>query len=817
MGRANLCGCVAIHCYLGPIKHLYMKSFYILMGLMAVGLSAHAQSYQGPGSCRHGRSAQCRMGGGGTAQVDVLHYDITVDTLNFTTHLLGGHTSIVFSAAAPGLTQLVLSLEGPLTDSVTHSTGPLVYNHTGNVLSIDLPAAMSMGQTDTLHVHYRGQPAQDPSGWGGFYWNGAYAFNLGVGFDVDPHVFGRAWFPCNDVFTDRSTYAFHIKAPAGSSAFCNGLRDSVQTLPWGASVHHWHIDQTMPTYLACMAVAPYHWLERQYDGIPTVWACLPTDTNAVLSTFQHMPEAVQTFTDRFGPYRWPRIGYSLVPFNSGAMEHASSIHIGKPFVNGSLDFETLWAHELSHMWWGDLVTCQTAEDMWLNEGFAVYAEALFTEAVYGTDAYRSFIRNNHRKVLQFTHISDGAYYAMNAVPHAVTYGSTVYEKGPGVAHTLRGHLGDSLYFIGCRRYMDSLAFGNATSYDLRDVMEVATGTDLHGFFDGWVFQPGFPHFEVDSFSVDDEVPGSYLVTLHLRQKSRGNSHVYDALVPVQLVSGTQQQTFWLPISAPTAVHQVVTAFNPTWVTIDRDEKLSDAVADREKVIGTTGITTFENTNVSIRVDSVPAGPSTLRVSDHFVSPDPISGPIFGHTINPYHYWTIEGEMDPTLVGRAKFKYDGTTSTTSGYMDNDLITFDEDSLVIIYRPGPGHHWALAPHQTLIPGTSTTNKRGEVEVDSVRLGQYALAQRDYSSTIGMAATEGLRLGPNPTTGPVSVHWSGPADRLTLTDLNGRTVSVHPIRPDQRSLTIDLCAGAAGLYRVTLTGAGATRSGKVVLIRP
>lgn len=793
-----------------------MKALLLTSGLMALAMATIAQPYLGPGSCKHGRKGQYRMGGGSASNVDVLHYDITVDTLNFTTHLLGGHTSVVFSAASPGLTQLVLSLEGPVTDSVTHSSGTLVFAHAGNVLTIDLPAAMNMGQTDTVHIHYRGQPAQDPSGWGGFYWNGYYAFNLGVGFEVDPHVYGRAWFPCNDVFTDRSTYAFHIKAPSGSSAFCNGLRDSVQTLPWGASIHHWHIDQTMPTYLACMAVAPYHWLERQYDGISTVWACLPADTNAVLGTFANMPTAVQTFTDHFGPYRWPRIGYSLVPFNSGAMEHASSIHIGKPFVNGSLDYETLWAHELSHMWWGDLVTCETAEDMWLNEGFAVYAEALFTEAMYGTDAYKSFIRNNHRKVLQFTHIpdNDGAYYAMNQVPHAVTYGSTVYEKGPGVAHTLRGFMGDSLYFVGCRKYMDSLAFGNATSYDLRDVMQAATGVDLQGFFDGWVFQPGFPHFEVDSFAVSDEVPGQYLVSIYLRQKSRGNSHVYDARVPVQLINGSQQQTFWLPISTPTVSHQVVVDFNPTWVTIDRDEKMSDAVADREKVISGTGITTFENTNVSIRVDAMPTGPSTIRVSDHFVSPDPNNGPVYGHTINPYHYWTLEGELAPGFIGKAKFKYDGTTSTTSGYMDNDLITFDEDSLVMLYRPGPGHDWQIAPHQALNPGSLTTNKRGDIDVDTVQLGQYALAQRDYSSGIIRHDERSLMIGPNPTEGPFTLTWTEEALRVVVTDVEGRVVLSNPLMATYRTATLDLSGSAPGVYQVSLVSGMRTIQGKVAV---
>ena len=106
-----------------------------------------------------------------------------------------------------------------------------------------------------------------------------------------------------------------------------------------------------------MAVGPYYTLVDTMSSIPVEIACLAIDTTKVKSTFTNLDTTVSKFISAYGPYPFEKIGYCLIPFNSGAMEHASSIHIGRVFVNGSQTYSTLWAHELSHMWWGDKVTC----------------------------------------------------------------------------------------------------------------------------------------------------------------------------------------------------------------------------------------------------------------------------------------------------------------------------------------------------------------------------------------------------------------------------------------------------------------------------
>ena len=169
---------------------------------------------------------------------------------------------------------------------------------------------------------------------------------------------------------------------------------------------------------------------------------LPGDTTNMKLSFTHLDEAMQAFEGRFGAYRWPKVGFSAVPFNAGAMEHATCIAYPKSLLDGTTNYETLMAHELSHHWWGDLVTCRTAEDMWLNEGWASFCEMLFTEALYGEEAYRDAVRDNHKDVLLYAHRSDGGRFPVSGIPLNITYGDHVYNKGADVARNLRSFMGD---------------------------------------------------------------------------------------------------------------------------------------------------------------------------------------------------------------------------------------------------------------------------------------------------------------------------------------------------------------------------------------
>src|SRR5690606_2565466 len=129
--------------------------------------------------------------------------------------------------------------------------------------------------------------------------------------------------------------------------------------------YHWHLPQSIPSYLACVAVAPYSVVTYPHQGIaeefPVELHAKASDTTSLKSAFVHLGDAIEAFENSYGAYSWGKVGYTLVPFNAGAMEHATNIAYPIYAASG-LSQEALMAHELGHMWWGDLVTCETAGD-----------------------------------------------------------------------------------------------------------------------------------------------------------------------------------------------------------------------------------------------------------------------------------------------------------------------------------------------------------------------------------------------------------------------------------------------------------------------
>ena len=124
-------------------------------------------------------------------------------------------------------------------------------------MKVALNGSMSMNDETDIEIHYSGTPMQDASGWGGFYFSGNFAWNLGVGFADDPHSYGRIWFPCFDNFIERSSFDFHVRVNNDRVASCNGLLDNIESHNDSTKTYHWELAQSIPSYLACVTVGPY--------------------------------------------------------------------------------------------------------------------------------------------------------------------------------------------------------------------------------------------------------------------------------------------------------------------------------------------------------------------------------------------------------------------------------------------------------------------------------------------------------------------------------------------------------------------------------
>lgn len=816
------------HCFASPfgVKSHFSRIHYLrimirisLLLLLISGL-AHASGPSMRYQCVHtGQGVLPQQAEKLPAGFDAAHYTITIDSIDMQAGTIKGNTEVTFVSEQASLNQVSLSLLEFTVDSVTSADQPVSYMYDDTTLTVDLSMSLAVNDTVRVRVHYHGTPSTDASGWGGFYFTGGYAFNLGVGFLADPHNFGRSWYPCIDEFTSRSSYDFYITTESGQRAFCNGDLIQQSGLPGGQIQWHWNIGQSIPSYLVGLAVGPYISFTDTSSGIPVEFACLPADTNNIKATFSNLDSTVTGFSNAYGPYPFSKIGYCLIPFNSGAMEHATSIHIGRVFINGTQSYATLWAHELSHMWWGDKVTCASQEDMWLNEGFASFNEAYYYEVNSSKETYTNWIRSNHRQVVQFAHTpaQDGSYLTLNNIPHEYTYGSHVYNKGASIAHTMRGYMGDSAFFEGCRAYMNNRAFHHASSYDLRDDMSSGSGVPMNRFFDDWVFTPGFPHFSIDSVNI---VFGAFdHVYVHTRQRSKGVSHLYEMPVEINLTDGVSDTTFTVVIDSAVNTFHFPLLFTPTMVTIDRALRITDAIVDYEQEISSTGVKVMYETNVVLNVQNVGSSNSLVRVEHNYVMPDPFKQSNPGIRLSDYHYWKIDGLLDPALVTKATFVYDGSTSPSTGYLDNTLITGSEDSLVMLFREGAWDDWNIVDHYNVNTGPSVLDKRGTIIVDTLRRGEYAFGMMDYSVGYDEAGpvkeVKVMSIFPNPAKDLLTIELSegygtgSPGASFRVTDTGGRMFLEEAISDQVSGYQLDISSLSSGLYLLNLYDKGSVKA--------
>lgn len=747
--------------------------------------------------------------------VNILNYTINLNITDFTTNVIKGNTQIKFTPKINGINKLSLDLLKLTVDSIESGTTNLTYSYNDTLLRVNLLSTYNINDTTSITVYYHGTPQIDATNSGGFYFQSGYAYNLGVGFSANPHTYGRVWFPCFDNFIERSTYEFNITTNSGKIAYCNGYLAHDTTDINGNRTRKWILNKEIPSYLACVAVANYTQVNQTYNGIngpiPIVLAAVASDTTAIKSSFVNLNLALSTYENHFGAYKWNRVGYAFVPFSSGAMEHATNITYPRSFGTGGLSYQTLYAHELSHHWFGDLATCRTQEDMWLNEGWAHYCEFLFTEALSGYTSYLSAVRTNHENNLHFNHVEEGGYLTLSNIPFAYTYGRHVYDKGADVAHTMRGYMGDSLFFYSVKTYLAQNNYKDVSSTDFRNALTAASGMDMTNFFNDWVFNPGWTHFSIDSFKVVPSGP-NYSVTVFVKQKLTAAPNYYTN-VPLEMTfkaANWTEQIQKFTMSGATASFNFVVPFNPVFVALNMGEKICDAVAPEYKKIKTTGSQNFVNAKMTMSILSI-SDSAFIRVEHNYTAPDPYKSCCIPYRLSPNHYWKVDGILPATFKAKATLNYNGNTSSFSGnyWLDNNLINTYEDSLVLMYRKNAGDEWQVYPYFTKNYVGSNNNKTGIITIDSLQLGEYVFAMKDH--TLGIKDHSQLnelpeiKIFPNPakdllTVDAASLKLSGTTS-IIITDTSGKIVYKEKINQQQTIFNVSTSTYSNGIYFITI----------------
>lgn len=734
--------------------------------------------------------------------LDILKQHIKLNITDFTNRIISGSCDIRFKAITNNVQGITLDLHEFTVDSVTSGNQQLSFSYAANLLHIPFQTAMNNGDSTDISVWYHGEAQQGSGGWGGFYWNQGIAFNMGVTlFDI-PHNAGRFWFPCFDNFTEKGFYEVTVTTQPNHVAVCGGFLISEIENPDLTKTWHWKLNQSVPSYLVSVAVGPFTFVEDTYAGtngnIPVMLAALASDTTALKNSFQNLEASFEIYEEFYGPYLWDRIGYVVVPFTGGAMEHATNVAYQRTLIDGATTYESVMAHELSHHWWGDLVTCETAEDMWINEGMAVFSEYLFLEQLYGRPTAISALRSSHSSVIKTAHISDDDYHPLNGVPQEHTYGKHSYDKGGNVAWSLRGYMGDELFFKGLKAILKARPYGNVNALEFRDIMTDSTGYDVGPFFDDWFLQPGFTEFLLDSFTVSP-AGNQFNVEIRTSQRLREADHLYTQ-VPLEIsFIGPQRQvvTATHTHSGLSSLSAHVVPFAPVAVFINRSQKLFYAVTADEKEVKTTGTSVLSYSNFRLSTETV-TDSALVRSEYHWAAPEQNLAEPWKYEITPDRFWKIDGIFPSDFTAAGIFAYDGSNTGP------DNIIYTEDSVLVFYRKNIGDYWRPAPNQTLNK-QALGDKKGNVSVKPLIKGEYCIGTR--RATVGIWESDNQKTGnfsiaPNPNGGIFRLVnvITGKQAKLTatLTDSAGKRLKTFTVAENGE---IDLSELASGTYYINL----------------
>ena len=729
--------------------------------------------------------------------IDVTHYAVHINELNFTNRTLQGETFVEFTAT-DRVSAVVLELKSLIVTNVDCDfTGVQGFSQEGDFLTINFAEPIEATESATLDIVYGGSTFSET--WGGVEWWGSdYVYNLGVGFDSQPHNLGKTWFPCVDNFTDKATYDVFVTATNNKKAICGGnFVESVDNGD-GTSTWHWNTPQEIATYHISFAVGDFVLWEDVFHGIerdiPIEVYTTPSLSGRVEATFVHIHEIVAFFEENLGPYPFNRIGY--ISTSKGCMEHTDNIALATSVISGNTDNEEYLAHELSHMWSGNMVTCAEAGDMWLNEGFAQFWGAFYEAGVYGEQHFQNTISTLVNSINSWCN-NPNNWMPLNNIPLDMTYdGNAVYDRGAVIVNTMMNYMGRENFLSAMRAFFEQYAYQAATSEQLCEALTQTSGIDMHGFFDTYVYSSGMPHLYAVIKSVE-QVDEWYDVTVELRYQHIGDTHIgqHNAYELTFIGPDFQLATERVNWDGLQYEATVSIGFEPIGVIGDFNNNWLDGKTQKNFMLKTTSSQNF----ASFRMDPQSIGDSVfVAVENHLVGPydDPL---IPALTMSTKHFWTISRYDFGEAEVKGMFDY-------SNSSDGDIIHTANDSATLLYRRDASEAWHEIAY-TVYAGSNW--KHGRLIVDNFLPGEYTFAVWDKEA-LGKeeyyAVEQRMQVFPNPAEGRVNVSWGEVSDgQIRIVSSDGKELrNISFSQTDRISFFADgLPQGCCTLLRLNKKG--------------
>ncbi len=418
----------------------------------------------------------------GNGGYDVRHYDLDV-RYDPAARTITGAARISAAAIAP-LARFHLDLHGLTVDAVTVDGARAGFSRSGDELIITPATAVGLGVTFTVDVDYHGRPlpyrrADEPDA------------GLLIGVDSaiaigEPEV-AASWFPVNDHPSDKATFGVRLTVPDGFAALANGQLVGQESRS-GSTTWTWRESAPAAPYLATMVVGRYRVRHATYRGVPMVLAVASTVSSDVDERLAVTPRVLDFLSSWLGPYPFDAVGGIVIDDSRVryAMETQTRPIYSNRFFAGDADGSWAIAHELAHQWFGDSVTVRDWRQIWLNEGFATYAEWLWRES-QGEDSPQQRFDN------EFADANADLWRVRPGDPgkHQLFHDS-VYVRGAMTLHALRVTVGDAAFRRILRGWATDRAGELVSTTDFVAFAESVSGVDLDALFDEWLFATNRP-------------------------------------------------------------------------------------------------------------------------------------------------------------------------------------------------------------------------------------------------------------------------------------------------------------------------------------
>ena len=459
-----------------------------------------------------------------TRDVDFLHLKLDI-TPSFEQKTVSGTTTLQFKPISRPISVLKLNATELTVHSVSSSQPIADWHLSREHLIIHFAEPLPIGEENSLEISHEAQPEK-----------GMYFRTPDMGYrEGEAHLFtqgepieSRHWFPCFDSPNEKLTTEVICHVPDGMLVLSNGRKLSEEKdEDSGLVTFHWLQDKPHVNYLIAVVAGYFESIQDQYRDIPMAFYTLPSQIDMAKNSFEGTKDMMAFIESETGvPYPWDRYDQVCVnDFVAGGMENTSLTILtdGTLFDSSTENLRSsqgLVAHELAHQWFGDLVTCKDWSHLWLNEGFASYFEALYSEHKDGDNAFRYSMLKKMGGWLN--NPADPVGIVSREYDNPMQqFSYRAYPKAAWVLHMIRSSIGPDLFRQMMKTYLIRHTYESVVTEDLNQVLEELTGRSLDQFFDQWVYHGGHPDLGI-TFQWDTK---THMAKLNIRQKQKPSEKV----------------------------------------------------------------------------------------------------------------------------------------------------------------------------------------------------------------------------------------------------------------------------------------------------